>query len=199
MKKKNLLIGLVLFLAVTNVATILTVARHINKQDKEVLASRAPAMAGDTTGVPGTQRVKYMSEQLGLSSEQQESFRKATWEYGREAQSISQEMSRLRDLLLIEMDRETPDTTRLSQLSEQIGYQHTNLKKLSVDHYLVLKSFCTDDQKNELFEMFKKVLKPDGEVNVPRGQGPPGGGRGGPGKGGRGPWWQNQKDSVLNK
>jgi hypothetical protein len=199
MKKQNLLIGLVLFLAVTNVATILTVARHINKQDKVSLSGNVSALTGDTAGIPGTQRVQYMAEQLGLSSEQQDSFRKATWDYGRNARDISQEMSRLRDLLLIEMDRETPDTTRLSQLSEQIGFQHTNLKKLSVDHYLVLKSFCTEDQKKELFEMFKKVLKPDGEVNVPRGQGPPGGGRGGPGKNGRGPWWQNQKDSVSNK
>ncbi|HBB90231.1 MAG: hypothetical protein A2X22_13950 [Bacteroidetes bacterium GWF2_49_14] len=199
MKKQNLLIGLVLFLVVTNVATILTVARHINKQDKGFITNRASAMAGDTAGVPGTQRVKYMAEQLGLSSDQQDSFRNATWEYGRKAQGISQKMSRLRDLLLIEMDKDTPDTTRLSQLSEQIGFQHTNLKKLSVDHYLVLKSFCMDDQKKELFEMFEKVLKPDGEVSMPRGQGPPGRGRGGPGKSGRGPWWQNQKDSVSSK
>ncbi len=198
MKKNNLLVCLVLFLLMTNVATILTVVLHINKKTGGTSVA-ASAISGDTTAIPGSQRVNYMAEQLKLTPDQQDSFRKATWDYGRKARDISQEMSRLRDLLLTEMDRETPDTTRLSQLSEQIGFQHTNLKKLSVDHYLVLKSFCTEDQKKELFEMFKKVLKPDGEVNVPRGQGPPGGGRGGPGKNGRGPWWQNQKDSVSNK
>lgn len=199
MGKKNLLIGLVLFLAVTNVATILTVWLHIRNQDRETVSNQTTVVAGDTTEIPGEQRVNYMAEQLKLTPVQRDSFQRATREYAWKARTISQEMSLLRDQLLDEMDKESPDSVKLSQFSEQIGQEHTNLKKLSVDHYLDLKSYCTPDQKRELFEMFKKILKPDGDVNVPRGPGPPGGNRGRQGKGGRGPWWQNQQDSVFNK
>jgi len=196
MEKKKILIGLIVFLMLLNAATILTVVLLMNRPDQTGRRTVTTAAMQDTSGIPGTQRVRYMADQLGLDAEQQKEFRTASWDYGRQARAISQKMSQLRDQLLEEMVKIQPDTTTLDSLSEQIGINHTLLKKLTVDHYLRLKSLCTDEQKKGLHEMFRKILNPDGDVNLPNGQGRPMGGPQGGGQPGRGPWWKNNTDSI---
>jgi len=198
MEKKNLLIGLILFLVVTNVATILTVVLHIQKQNRETVSSGVSVPSGEISELPGTRGANFMAERLGLQPEQRDSFRQASWTYNSQARIINQELVDLRDQLLQEMDRKSPDPARLDALSEQIGINHKNLKRLSVEHYLALKSFCTDEQKQGLFELFRTILNEGENFTVPGGRGGQNRGNQRQGQRGRGPWWQNQKDSVFN-
>jgi hypothetical protein len=103
-------------------------------------------------------------------------------------------MSHLRDDLLESMDQDQPDSTRLNALSEQIGLKHTELKKLTVRYYLELKGICMPGQQEQLYQVIKRIIKPEGDVQLPEGEG---GHKGGRGKG-RGPWWKQTKDSVIN-
>ena len=195
MEKRKLLIALVLFLVITNAVTIITVLLHTsqsstkNQLDKKAVAIEVPGT------IPDTQRVLFFTKELKLDSEQQSKFRNIQRDYMRGARAISAEMSRLRDDLLQAMDQDQTDSIRLSLLSEQIGIKHTELKKLTVKYYIGLKAICKPDQQEQLYEIIRKIIKPDGDVQLPEGEGGRKGGRGQ----GRGPWWQNKNDSVINK
>jgi len=191
MEKRKLLIGLILFLAITNIVTVLTVVLRDKPSD---LSGSKATPTEIKQGIPDTQRTLFFTRELKLDSAQQNKFREIHWNYMRKARKISSDMSLLRDSLLDSMDDSQPDSVRLNELSEQIGINHTELKKLTVQYYISLKSICNQEQQIRLYELIKGILKPDGDVQVPRGQGP----QGGNGQG-RGPWWREMKDSVNTK
>jgi hypothetical protein len=197
MKNYRLLIGLILFLIVTNIVTVVTVIRHIrNKDEVKKIEVKVPGQPGDKNPVdlPDTQRTLFFTKALNLDSGQQSAVREVNWNYGRQTREISQSMSLLREQLLNALDQSEPDTALLNTLSDQIGQKHTELKKLTITYYLGLKSICNSEQKTALYKMFQKLLSPEGNVIVP------GGRPEGPGpKQGRGPWWKDKKDSVSNK
>ena len=200
MKNYRLLIGLILFLIVTNIATILTVVRHIRNQKDAIeteLKQEGKKDNKNPTDLPDTQRTLFFTKALALDTNQQSAFREVNWNYGRQTKEISQAMSLLREQLLIALDASEPDTALLNNLSDQIGKKHTELKKLTITYYLGLKSICNSDQKKALFEMFQKLLSPESNVNVPSGM-PQGRGPKGQGQG-RGPWWKDKKDSISSK
>jgi Spy/CpxP family protein refolding chaperone len=176
MDKLKLLIGLILFLVITNIVTILTVV--LRDKPSEPSGTEATALEMQE-GFPDTQRTMFFSRELKLDDDQQDQFRTIHGNYMRRARMISYEMSLLRDSLLNSMDEDQPDFVRLNKLSEQIGNNHTELKKLTVQYYISLKSICNPEQQIRLYELIKGILKPDGDVQIPRGQGFQGGnGRG---------------------
>lgn len=200
MKNYRLLIGLSMFLVVTNIATILTVVRHIRNQKDATgteLKQEGNMDNKNPTDLPDTQRTLFFTKALALDSNQQSAFREVNRNYGRQTKEISQAMSLLREQLLLELDQPEPDTVKLNNLSDQIGKKHTELKKMTITYYLGLKSICNSDQKKALFEIFQKLLSPESNVNVPMGS-PERRGQNGQGQG-QGPRWKNQKDSISNK
>ncbi len=200
MKNNRLLIGLIMFLIVTNIATILTVVRHIRNQNDSPgteVKKEGSKDSKNPTDLPDTQRTLFFTKALALDSNQQSAFREVNWNYGRQTKDISVAMSLLREQLLIALDQQVPDTALLNNLSDQIGKKHTELKKLTITYYLGLKSICNSAQKKMLFDMFQKLLSPESNVNVPNGK-PENRGPKGPGQG-RGPWWKDKKDSISNK
>jgi Spy/CpxP family protein refolding chaperone len=195
MDNKKLLIGLILFLVITNIATILTVLVHTGKtigKDQEGKKATAVEVTGS---VPDNQRTQFFTNELNLDSDQQEKFREIHRNYMRSARVISADMSQLRDDLLEAMDQDQPDSIRMNNLSAQIGQKHTELKKLTVKYYTGLKAICKPDQHEKLYELIRKIIKPDGDVQLPQEGEKRGGGNGK----GRGPWWRNQKDSVSKQ
>jgi Spy/CpxP family protein refolding chaperone len=191
MDKRKLLIGLILFLAITNIVTVLTVVFREKPSDQ---SGTKATSAEIKEGIPDTQRTLFFTRELKLDAVQQNKFREIHWNYMRKAKMISYDMSLLRDSLLNSMDENQPDSVRLNELSERIGIYHTELKKLTVQYYISLKSICNQEQQIKLYELIKGILKPDGDVQIPRGQGP----QGGNGQG-RGPWWRDTKDSINTK
>jgi uncharacterized membrane protein len=173
MKAKNLLIGLIIFLVVLNVATITTVLTHINKSASTSNSTNydvdLPLEPSDRA--PSNQTARYLGQRLNLTKDQQELFRQAGMGYNRKVREISLNMNILRDQLLDEMDRDDPDSLLLASISEEIGNKHVELKKLTIDHYIGLKKLCNDEQKRELYLTFKTIINPEGEIDAPRGQG----------------------------
>ncbi len=194
MEKRKLLIGLILFLILTNAATILTVVVHTSKSSERNQTEKNATAVENTQAVPNNQRTQFFTRELNLNSGQQEKFRDIHRDYMWSARSISAEMSHLRDDLLGAMDQDQPDSTRMNDFSEQIGQKHTELKKLTVKYYIGLKAICDKNQQVKLYEIIRKIIKPDGDVQLPSESGR----LGGNGQG-RGPWWKDKKDSVLIK
>jgi Spy/CpxP family protein refolding chaperone len=192
MERKKLLIGLILFLVITNLVTVVTVL--VRTRDTALTTPAGTQLPANEENDPGDrQRTLFFTRELKLDGDQQDRFREIHQDYMRKARNISQDMGRLRDQLLQEMDRANPDRTVTDSLSEQIGHLHTELKKLTVNYYLGLKAACNPSQQQKLYEIMKKIINPEGDVQLPR----EGGRYGGPGRG-RGPWWKNQNDSTTN-
>ncbi len=189
MKQPKLLIALILFLTVTNIATILTVVIHIRQAKNNLTpATQSSEPAGE---MPSTQRVAYFARLLQLTPEQQEQFRELSMKYNRNASGISSEMARLRNRQLREMTVEQPDMGLLTNLSEEIGLKHTELKNLTIEYYLGLKKVCSREQQEELYRIFEQILNPQGDVDLPGGQRGRGDRGGGP-PADRGRRWQNR-------
>jgi Spy/CpxP family protein refolding chaperone len=190
MEKRKLLIGLILFLIITNTATIITVWRHLYASPGDSLPQKEEMVNENSGAIPDNQRTRFFTSELNLNPEQQTTFRNIHRDYMRNARVISMEMNELRDSLLEAMNQNQPDTVRLDKLSEKIGEQHAVLKKLTIQYYLGLKAICNPDQQTKLYEIIRKIIQPDGEVQLPSGQGGPGSGRGM----GQGPWWKSKKN-----
>ncbi|MDD4645919.1 MAG: periplasmic heavy metal sensor, partial [Bacteroidales bacterium] len=192
--KRKLLIGLIIFLVITNVATIITVWTQVNRSPEKSRVEPSGTVVESTEAVPDNQRTRFFTGELNLDSTQQNAFRNIHWTYMQNARAISLEMSQMRDTLLQSMNQLQPDSAKLNALSEQIGTKHAELKKLTVQYYLGLKAVCNPDQQEKLYGIIRKLINPEGDVQLPSGRRGPQTGRG---QGG-GPWWRDKKNSSIN-
>ena len=69
------------------------------------------------------------------------------------------------------MGKVEPDTVRLNTISREIGDHHEQLKKLTVNYYLKMKSVCDDNQQVKLNAIFREMVQKEDTVTVRQGQG----------------------------
>lgn len=197
MRGKAIYIIIILFLASTNIATIITISAKKNNTAniEELSPGRQPIES----------RMSFFWGELGLNDEQKEDAIKYNTDYNTRASSITNELSELRHQIVEEMAAEYPDKEELNGIIEEFGKRHSELKRETVDFYYQLYSICDSDQRTRLEYMFRDMLDPDGVI-YGRGRGGMGRGRQfqehGPGTGwgrnrgyggGRG-WYGNRQD-----
>jgi len=146
----KLLILLVAVLLATNIATVFTIYLHnkelesFDEQIKEKSKERTKRDHGN-----------FMANKLGLSPDQIIIFRELRDEFQSESDSIGNLIRQKRKLLYIELAKEKMNVDTLNIISEEIGDLHGELKKYSVKHFINLRSNCTVEQQQKLFDMFK--------------------------------------------
>jgi hypothetical protein len=161
--KTKILAWLVVILLATNVSTILSFAYHRYTELKQEPNE-------EMTQMPGEQRTRFFKEQLGLTPNQVDLFREVNRSFNQQARGITQELEFLRASLVDEMIRETPDHSRLKELSVQIGAKHAQLKTVTYTFYLSLKKLCNDEQKEQLARIFKSLVSADQNIQLPQGK-----------------------------
>lgn len=166
MRRNSLYLIIILFLAVTNIATVVSVRSKADKIDKEEL----PLIEK-----PQVERMSFFWGELGLSSDQEEDIADFNTEYNETAGEIATELSDLRNEIVTEISKENPDEDYLESVIAKFGEYHADLKRTTVGFYNQLSSVCTDEQRGRLEFMFRDMLDPDGVVY--------GRGRGGQGRG----------------
>ncbi len=159
--KTKILAWLVVILLATNVSTILSFAYHRYTELKQESNE-------EMTQIPGEQRTRYFKKQLGLSPGQVDLFREVNRSYNQQARGITHELEFLRASLVDEMIRDTPDQSRLKELSVQIGEQHAQLKTITYSFYLSLKKLCNDEQKEQLAHIFRSLVSADQNIQLPQ-------------------------------
>jgi Spy/CpxP family protein refolding chaperone len=180
---KSILLLLVIFLAGTNVAVVVTYQRHLRAEHK----------ANSTKiELPDTQIGKFFQEELNLTSEQQEKFREFRRKYNRSANKVMHEMSDIRNEMAQNLKPINPNRDKLERLAEDLGQKHKTLKGLTFDYYQDLQSILDKEQQEKMSLIFQSMLTSEGDAKTP-GQGRQGGGQGR----GRGQGWQNSSDSVI--
>ena len=179
MNRTSIYIAIIIFLLVTNIATIFTII-SLNKTEE------AEINQGPVIEMPRDNRVGYFHMQLGINDEQFPAFRDYNRHYNMEAGALTAKMRELRHQMVDEMASEDPDTMKLNEIAAEFGSLHKEMKKLTMEYYFNLKSSSDEGQKERLHMMFRDMLDPDGTIY--------GRGRGGAGRGMRRPQGRNQRD-----
>ena len=182
MNKTAIYIMIIIFLLVTNIATIVTTL-SLHKQEKEE-DSQAPVIE-----LPIDRRMGYFHNQIGISDEQFPAFNDYNMQFNTRANQLSEEMRELRQQMVDEMASENPDTALLNDIASEFGNLHREMKKLTMEYYLNLKSVSDETQRERLHFMFRDMLDPEGTIY--------GRGRGGAGRGLRRGGGRNQRELPL--
>jgi len=163
MSKTRLLIWIILFLLLTNVATIISGFTYSARRDKNV---------SELTSIPFNHRVMFFEQQLMLNNEQKEDFMEFNREFNQSARRITNRIENFRYRMIDELAADNYDQSRLNSICREIGDLHYQLKQTTTDYYLKMKRLCNEDQKKKLYEMFRVMADPEGNIkNFGRGQG----------------------------
>jgi len=168
MNKTAIYIIIIIFLLVTNIATIVTTV-SLSKKEQE--ADETPPVIEQ----PRDRRVGFFHSQIGIRDEQIQSFNNYNTEFNIQASKLSERMEELRLKMVEEMALDEPDTSLLNDIASQFGHLHKEMKKLTMEYYFNLKSVSDEEQKERLNLMFRDMLNPEGAIY--------GRGRGGVGRG----------------
>lgn len=160
-KTNRILAWAVALLVVLNLATIGTIV-YRNRHEK----NDRTAIVLNESQSPLTGR--YFRQTLGFNDCQMDVFREANRIFQPGANGLIYEMDSLKHQMFGELNKPQPDTLLLDALSEHIGKHHAELKKITNDFYLTIKSAC-DSTQSKQFEQAFVTLYRDETINARRG------------------------------
>jgi len=153
------LIALLVILNLTTIGTILF--RNSERSIDEMAIVLDENRQNPLTG-------RFFRQTLGFSDVQMDLFREANQTFQYAANDLIYEMDSLKNELFIELNSASPDSVRLSVLSEHVGSHHADLKKITNDFYLTLQTVCDSSQCVQLQQAFTPLFR-DGTMNRGRG------------------------------
>jgi Spy/CpxP family protein refolding chaperone len=165
--KYRILIWLVFILFAMNIATIASLFFHTR-------LTKAPASTqqnADQSVVKAEQGARFFREKLNLDPAQTTRFQEINREYNRTAHRIAYDLEQLRMEMVEQMGKAESDTVMLNAICREIGNLHEQLKKLTVDYYLKMKSSCREDQRVKLNYIFKEMVQKEDTIATHQGNG----------------------------
>ena len=105
--------------------------------------------------------LRFMSRELGFSQEQKQELRSFRRKYMESTFKIRHELKFIQENIFEEVSDSEPNLDKLKKLSEKHGTYETELKTLTWQHFLDVRSICTDQQKERLSVIFQNLDKPN--------------------------------------
>ncbi|NPA35558.1 MAG: hypothetical protein GXO47_01795 [Chlorobi bacterium] len=150
---KRTLIYIIAFLVVLNLSTIGTIIYHLKISDNENTEVQI-----EEIDVPDTHLGRFFRQQLSLTHQQHIKFRIYRQQFHYKANIVTDKLQKKRNEFMEELGKKNSDTVKLHQLSQQIGDLHAELKHLTFEYYLQMKSICNDEQQNKLYSIFWSMM-----------------------------------------
>jgi Spy/CpxP family protein refolding chaperone len=174
--KHRLMVWGLVVLAIMNLSTLGTILYHTWRSEKPGInaASKQPQLEANTENFSG----RFFRDKLNLDREQMDKFREFNRNYRPKAYDLTISLSKLRGNMLDEMEKANPDIAKLNELARKIGDAHTELKIITYEYYLNIKSICTPDQQVILKDLFRSIFQADARLSYPGREGKEGMGRG---------------------
>ncbi len=154
--QNKILIGLVIFLLLLNIAAISSiiyqragVAKHTS------IVTHAPFHRD--RGMP--RQGRFLRELLELDTEQFEEFKVARHDFHMKAWEITEELREKKVEFLKELNRKKPDTSKIQKISEDIGDLHRDLRLETGNYYLELRTICHNEQQQKLYQFFMQTFE----------------------------------------
>jgi hypothetical protein len=161
-RKVKILWWVIALLVVLNLTTIGTILFRNRESSSDNIA----IVLDENQQNPLTGR--FFRQTLGFDDAQMALFREAHHSFQYKANDLIFEMDSLKNEMFEELNSPTPDTLRLNDLSDHVGIHHAELKKITNDFYLQLKTICDSTQCEQLQQAFLPLFR-DGTLNRGRG------------------------------
>lgn len=145
--KKRLIVLLITFLLIINVAAISTIIFHRYFIPAHVLQ-------GNKFENP----VGYMRKTLNLDSKQEKVFRVLNSDYRKKSAETLEMLKMKRVEMLEELSLPEPNIDKLDEIADEIGVLHADLKKLTIKNFLKMKDNCTVEQQQKFKRMYRRML-----------------------------------------
>jgi hypothetical protein len=145
---------LIFLLLLVNAVTIGTIVYHQYQEKKQARAIRISAPSG-TNLING----RYCKQELGYTTEQMDEFRDINQQFRPATMELTWRIDSLKEEMYNQLTGPATDTTRLKQLSTDIGNLHGQLKYETYRFYIRLKEISTKDQQEKLAAAFKPLFK----------------------------------------
>jgi hypothetical protein len=157
--KNRWMVWAVIFLAIMNITTLLTIFYHQYKSERAEFVSAPVQDMSESSSIQYSGR--YFRDQLNLSRDQMNRFVEFNPEFRQKARTINLSLESVRHQILTEMAAKNSDNNKLDMLSDSIGYLHAKLKKLTYRYYLDIKNICDKQQQKNLEQLFGAMFTSD--------------------------------------
>lgn len=153
----------VIILIVLNIFTVGSFIYHRYSETKKP----SPSISIDSTDDGNPINGRYFKNEVGFDDNQMEKFRGINRTFNHKANKIIYGLDSLKTELYTELNTPTPDTVKLNTLSDEIGLNHAQLKKITNSYYLNIKSIATPQQNEKIKTAFYKLYT-DEDVHARR-------------------------------
>ncbi|PKQ63969.1 hypothetical protein BZG02_08125 [Labilibaculum filiforme] len=158
---KKFWMWLAFILLAINLSTIGSFWYHMQKEQP---------VADSNVELPDEFRTRFLKEQLGLDEETRIVFRTLNRKYNQDANQIMKELNGLRKEMVQQLGTKNCDTLELKNIAGLIGSKHQELKLVTVQFYLDMKSELNEEQQMKLYDLFSSLLQKEVEVKPPQGR-----------------------------
>ncbi|MEO1518618.1 MAG: hypothetical protein AAFV95_26630 [Bacteroidota bacterium] len=115
--------------------------------------------------------MNFLEEELNMSTQQQEQYRKLKAEHRQKIQKIQKELGQLKNTFFGQMGQQQGFPDSLNQL---IGQKHSQMDELTYHHFVYIRqNICTEEQRAKFDDVILQALRrgPPGRRKGPMGKG----------------------------
>lgn len=147
--KRNIVILVIAVLLIINIASISTIVYHSYGNRRTKMAEKERTSMRD------------FRQELNLNPQQIDEFGKLGKKFMIDTRMRMDEMQKIRLALINEMSSANPDTAKMFAMADEIGKLHAQIKRQTIDHFLIIKNNCTNTQFDKFVTLFQRSLMDD--------------------------------------
>lgn len=151
--KKTLLIVSIIVLVIINITALATIFYNGKVKERHTQEVNIQKDQIRESGMYG-----YFRKELALSDDQFDDFKTINKNYSYKTRNISEELNNNRYLLITEISNANANKSFIDSIAREIGNLHYELKLLTADHFLELKSICNEEQQMVLQKLFFRMI-----------------------------------------
>jgi Spy/CpxP family protein refolding chaperone len=148
-ERTRIYLFIIIILVIFNISAIVAIIYHLRSEHRQMRPDREE----------GHDRGRHLADKIGFDKAQAVQFDTLRADFGRKAKAIMNTIQEKKLEIINEFTSESPDTAKLYQLTRDIGNLHTDMRRLSIDHFMNVKKLCTPGQKTKLLDLFKNMMK----------------------------------------
>lgn len=156
--RNRLILVIIGILTIINIAVLATMWVHVNRFHAEegMPPHSLPEESRDSAAsLPG---YAFLIDEMGFNEAQRSAFMESKKQFKAEAKPLFWEIRQLNTRLIEEIVKESPDQSRLDEISAQTGTLHSKVKQLTIKHLLEVKAIATPQQQEKLVFFYRDLL-----------------------------------------
>jgi Spy/CpxP family protein refolding chaperone len=148
-EKTRIYIFIIIILVIFNISAITAIIYHFRSEHRKMRPDKEEAH----------DRGRHLADKIGFDKAQAVQFDSLRADFGRKAKTIMNTIQEKKLEIMNEFTSENPDTAKLYQITKEIGNLHTDMRRLSISHFMNVKKLCTPEQKVKLLDLFRNMMK----------------------------------------